>query len=126
AQSYYLDMLMPSDRGGMFKADSALCIFERATGNPAWRHYVAETGETIARPEVELVVRTIPTIGNYDYVVDYIFSSRGAITIRAGATGIDAVKTVKAETLASPSAEADTRHGALVAPQTVAPYHDHY
>ncbi|WP_170984612.1 hypothetical protein [Rhodoligotrophos defluvii] len=126
AQSYYLDMLMPSDRGGMFKADRALCIFERATGNPAWRHYDVTTGETAARPDVELVVRTIPTIGNYDYVIDYVFSSRGTVTVRAGATGIDAVKTVGAKNLASPEAAADTRYGALVAPETVAPYHDHY
>ncbi|WP_342641778.1 hypothetical protein [Rhodoligotrophos ferricapiens] len=126
AQSYYLDMLMPSDRGGMFKADRALCIFERATGDPAWRHYAAETGETIARPDIELVVRTIPTIGNYDYIIDYIFSSRGSITIRAGATGIDAVKTVRSDALTGPHAAEDTRYGALVAPQTVAPYHDHY
>ncbi|MGF7161466.1 primary-amine oxidase [Rhodoligotrophos appendicifer] len=124
--SFYLDLLMPSDQGGMFKADSALCIFERATGSPAWRHFSAENGTTDARAEVELVVRTIPTIGNYDYIVDYVFSSRGAITTRVGATGIDAVKTVTADSLASPTAAEETRYGALVAPRTVAPYHDHY
>lgn len=126
AQSFYLDMLMPSDKGGMFNAPSSLCIFERATGSPAWRHYSGNAGETIARPEVELVVRYIPTIGNYDYIIDYVFSSRGTITVRTGATGVDAVKTVPALTLDDPSAPDDTRYGALVAPQTVAPYHDHY
>ena len=125
-QSAFLDLVMPSDSGELFKVERGLCIFERATGDPLWRH--APTGASVAdsRPAVELVVRTIPTIGNYDYAVDWVFTLHGNIRIRVGATGFDAVKGVAAGTMDDPTAAADTRHGTLVAPNTVAVNHDHF
>ncbi|QPC41414.1 hypothetical protein HW532_00860 [Kaustia mangrovi] len=125
-QAYYVTLLFPSDEGGMFKADRALCIFERNTGNPAWRHYDAGSGRLTSRPEVELVVRTIPTIGNYDYIVDWVFTNRGSIKVNVGATGFDAVKTVRSPDMEAETAGDDTEFGALVAPYVVAPYHDHF
>ena len=37
---------------------------------------------------LELVVRFISTVGNYDYVFDWVFTQNGEIVYRAGATGI--------------------------------------
>ena len=122
----YFNLTFPSDAGGMFKVDRGLCIFERNTGDPAWRHYSAGTGRAVSRPKVELVVRYIPTLGNYDYVIDYVFERTGQIRVRAGATGMDAVKTVAAENAQASGGETATAHGAFVAPYLVAPYHDHY
>ncbi len=122
----YLNLLFPSDAGGVFKADRAACVFERNTGDPAWRHYNVSTQRAISRPKVELVVRYIPTLGNYDYVIDYVFEMTGQIRVRAGATGMDAVKTVASEHAGAPGAAKDTAHGMHVAPHLVAPYHDHY
>ncbi len=124
--SVYLPVVIPSDQGGLFKVDRAVCIFERNTSDPAWRHFQAGSGTTNSRANVELVVRTIPTIGNYDYVLDYVFKANGNIQVRLGASGIDAVKAVSTTNMSDASAAADTRFGALVAPNTVAPYHDHY
>ncbi len=124
--SYFVDLTFPNDVGGTFTRERALCIFERPTGDPAWRHAVGG-GKTIhGEPQVELVVRTIPTLGNYDYVIDYVFSPQGNIAIRVGATGFDAVKSVAAETMDSETAGQDTQYGSLIAPYTVAPFHDHY
>ena len=124
--SGYLDAVIPSDQGGLFKADRAVCIFERNPSDPAWRHYEAAARTVNSRANVELVVRMIPTIGNYDYVVDYVFSLNGNVRVRVGATGIDAVKAVATTSMTDPSATNDARFGALVAPNTVAVYHDHY
>ncbi|MFN0190465.1 MAG: hypothetical protein ACKVP5_00580, partial [Aestuariivirga sp.] len=66
------------------------------------------------------------TLGNYDYVIDYVFQPRGAIKLRVGATGFDAIKSVTAANMGDATAKQDTEHGALIAPYTVAPYHDHY
>ncbi len=126
AQSYVIDLLMPSDKGGMFVAPKALCIFERATGNPAWRHYDAGTQRIAARPEIELVVRIIPTIGNYDYVIDYIFQPRGTIKLRAGATGLDAIRSSDQAKVSPKQALAETPRDTLIAPYTVAPFHEHF
>lgn len=44
-------------------------------------------------------MRWISTVGNYDYIFDWIFHENGTIGIDAGATGIEAVKGVKAKTM---------------------------
>lgn len=122
----FLDATLADDTGAPFEAASVICIFERNTGSPLWRHaeMINETHES--RPEVELVVRTIPTVGNYDYVVDWVFTQKGEIRVDVGATGIDAVKGVASRTMDDPTAAADTAYGALVAPNLAAIYHDHY
>ncbi|NMD09469.1 MAG: hypothetical protein GYA66_15975 [Phyllobacteriaceae bacterium] len=124
--SFFVDLTLPNDVGGTFIRDRAMCIFERPTGDPAWRHYSGGSKTVTGEPQAELVVRHIPTLGNYDYVVDYVFSPQGNITIKVGATGFDAVKSVSAQDMESESAAADTAYGNLIAPYTVAPFHDHY
>jgi primary-amine oxidase len=104
-------------------------IFERLTGNPAWRHFELFAGPQPAyegRAEVELVVRSISQLGNYDYMVDWVFNQSGAIRVDVSLTGIDAPKGVRSTTLASPGAASQTRYGALVAPNLVAPNHSHH
>ncbi|MEO8751149.1 MAG: tyramine oxidase [Casimicrobiaceae bacterium] len=104
-------------------------VFERLTGNPAWRHFELFAGPVPAyegRAEVELVVRSIAQLGNYDYMVDWVFNQSGAIRVDVSLTGIDAPKGVRSTTLASPTGAADTKYGALVAPNLVAPNHSHH
>ena len=53
-------------------------VFERVTGNPIWRHYEFLAGGAYeGRAEVELVVRMIAQVGNYDYMIDWIFTQNG-------------------------------------------------
>jgi len=125
-KSFFVDLLYPSDRGGMFKAPKALCIFERSVGDPAFRHYDVNSQTVQGVPEIEMVVRFMTTVGNYDYISDYIFQSRGNIKVRVGASGFVAIRSVKSKDMEAPSAKKDTRYGALVAPHTLAPYHDHH
>lgn len=72
------------------------------------------------------MVRSIPSIAHYDYVIDWVFTQSGEIQVNLGATGIDAVKAVATETMAEPDATGAIGHGALVAPGRAAVYHDHY
>ena len=65
-------------------------------------------------------------LGNYDYLIDYVFDRAGNIDVRLGAYGIDATKGVASSTLADPTAAADTAHGTLVAKRLLAVNHDHY
>jgi primary-amine oxidase len=126
ANAYYIDLTFPNDIGGSYVKQRALCIFERPTGDPAWRHYSSGRNLVIGEPKLELVVRTIPTLGNYDYVVDYVFDASGTIKLRVGATGFDAIKSTAAADMDALSAKDDTAYGSLIAPYTVAPNHDHY
>ena len=58
-------------------------VFERLTGNPVWRHFeFLANGLYEGRAEVELVVRTIAQVGNYDYLIDWVFTQAA----RSGST----------------------------------------
>jgi primary-amine oxidase len=121
-----IDLAFPDDLGGMYQRPRAACLFERSTGDPAWRHYSTGSKRNTGRAETELVMRFAPALGNYDYIIDYVFSANGMITLRVGATGFDAIKSVEAADMDAPTAIKDTEFGALIAPYTVAPNHDHY
>ncbi|MFF2484518.1 primary-amine oxidase [Paenibacillus sp. NPDC058071] len=97
---------------------NAFALFERYA-DPEWSH----NGE--ARERRELVLRSIATIGNYDYVLDWVFLQNGSIKIMVGATGLAQIKPVVTKTMNDPTATKDTRNGTLVDYNIVAPTHQH-
>jgi primary-amine oxidase len=102
-------------------------IFERVTGDPVWRHFEFLAGGAYeGRAEVELVVRMIAQVGNYDYMIDWIFTQHGALRVAVALTGIDIPKGVRSTRRGEPTAAADTEFGTLVAPRLVAPFHSHH
>lgn len=122
----FLPAVFGDDKGQPLTTPNALCIFERGAGDPIWRHYEVLNQTYEGRSNVELVVRMATTIGNYDYLFDWIFNDAGEIETRVGATGIDALKGVESRRMTDATATADTRYGTLVAPNLVAVNHDHY
>lgn len=132
AYATFLPATVHDDAGAPVEIPGALCIFERNIGDPAWRHYeiFAQTPDapipTEGRPATELVVRSASEVGNYDYLIDYVFQQNGMIRVMMGATGLDAVKGVASKSMKDATAEEDTRHGTLIAPNLVAPNHDHF
>jgi primary-amine oxidase len=124
ASAHFLDQTIAADDGRAFVLPNAVCVFERPTGAPLWRHVGEGTAET--RANVELVVRMAPVVGNYDYIIDYAFDRAGDIEVRAGAAGIDAVKAVAAQTVGDTTAERDTAYGTMIGKGLVGINHDHY
>ncbi len=122
----FMPSVINDDEGGAIELPQMLCVFERNTGSPSWRHaeFLNETYE--GRPQVELVVRMMPQVGNYDYVIDWVFNQAGELDGRVAATGIDALKGVKAKNMEEPGAKEEAAFGTMVAPNLVAVYHDHH
>lgn len=118
--------LVPDDRGRVFRFDNAYAIFERNNGNPMWRHFDENVEELQSRPSVELIVRFISTIGNYDYIFDWVFTQDGRIRMAVGATGILAPKGVRSTSLSDENIRADRAYGELVDEMIAAPNHDHF
>jgi primary-amine oxidase len=132
AHAAFFPAVVPQDNGAPAEIPDAVCVFERNIGDPAWRHYeiFAQTPEqpvpAEGRPATELVVRSASEVGNYDYLIDYVFQQNGMIRVMVGATGLDAVKGAAATSMADSTAAAETRYGTLIAPHLVAPNHDHF
>ncbi|MEZ4457331.1 MAG: hypothetical protein R2882_12410 [Gemmatimonadales bacterium] len=122
-----IDATIADDQGAPATIPGAICLFERNTGDPAWRHFdnILQTGLE-GRRAVELVVRMVAAIGNYDYFVDWVFTQDGRIKVRIGASGYDGLKGVLTRSMTDSTAAADTRYGTLVAPGLVATNHDHF
>jgi len=79
------------------KIPDAICVFEaRAIGDPAWRHFEnllpqndgegpLPTGREAGK--ANSWVRSASAVGNYDYLIDYVFHQDGSIRVRVGAHG---------------------------------------
>jgi primary-amine oxidase len=126
ANASFLDVTIAGTKGQPIGLKGVVCLFERPTGDPLWRHDEAVNQTFEMRPNTELVVRMAPVVGNYDYLVDYVFNRAGDIDVRLGAYGIDETKGVASSALADPTAAADTAYGTLVAKRLLAVNHDHY
>jgi primary-amine oxidase len=118
AESAFFDEPLSGPTGRIDRHERAVCVFERKTGDPLWRHHEALTNTHAGLPARELVIRMIPSVANYDYIIDWVLTQAGDIEINIGATGIDAVKGFHGH-------ETDA-NGAIVAPGLVAIHHDHF
>jgi primary-amine oxidase len=116
----FLDTVSPNMDGTVEDRPGTICIFERTIGDPAWRR------RSVGRAATDLVVRYAAAVGNYDYLMDYVFKQDGSIKVMVGASGIDAVKGVAATDTESPTAIEDTRYGTLISPNLVAANHTHF
>lgn len=118
-----LDEILADATGNPGTIPRAIAVFERYAG-PEYKHQ--EYGKpNVSSERRELVVRWISTVGNYDYIFDWVFHQNGTIGINVGATGIEAVKGVKAKTMHDPSAQEDTRYGTLIDHNIVGTTHQH-
>ncbi|KAJ1136037.1 hypothetical protein NDU88_002463 [Pleurodeles waltl] len=67
---------------------NSICIFEHNPALPLRRHYSNFYSDYYGGlPNTVLVIRAITTVGNYDYVFDFLFYPSGAIESRVHATG---------------------------------------
>ena len=119
----YIDTVISNDKGRPRTLPDTICVFERETGDPAWRHWSSEMPDS--RRSRDLVVRVGAVVGNYDYLLDWIFRQDGAIEVRVGATGILEVKATKDKDAVQAGSDADA-YGRFVDRNIVAVNHDHY
>ncbi len=128
----YFDAVVSTESGRPVQRVRAACLFERLTGDPAWRH--TRGGRvTDSRPRRDLVLRMFMTAGNYDYLFDYVFMQDGMLEIRVGASGMDQTRTVRAANAVEARATAERTgapredlHGRFIAPNLVGVNHSHF
>jgi primary-amine oxidase len=120
----YFDQIYADWHGIPQIKSRAACLFEEPAESMAWRH---DDGSFIeSRKMRNLILRTIGTFDNYDYVCDWVFQQNGAIRVRVGATGVDNISAVKSRTAAEDATGQDGRYGRFIAENTVGINHDHF
>ncbi|CAN6197371.1 unnamed protein product [Urochloa humidicola] len=126
ANAAYMDGYYADGDGKPVQAKNVICVFERYAGDVAWRHtdVIVPGGLTEVRPDVTLVVRSVATVGNYDYTLDWEFKTVGSIKCVASLSGILEMKATS-YTHVDQIKEEDT-HGTLLAANTIGVYHDHF
>lgn len=121
----YFDALLTDDKGIPRARPRSACLFEREAGEIAWRHYDGPEA-VVSRTRRDLVLRSVASLGNYDYVFDWVFQQDGTLRVSVGATGIVAVKAATARTAADTPGGRGDPYGHYVAAHTVAVNHDHF
>ncbi|XP_023670046.1 retina-specific copper amine oxidase [Paramormyrops kingsleyae] len=84
----YVDTYRYIDFNAAQRFRNSICIFEHDTGRPLRRHFFDFFHYGYGgMPNTALVLRTITSIGNYDYLWDFIFYQSGSIEAKVHATG---------------------------------------
>jgi primary-amine oxidase len=122
ATAAYFDGISVGEHGAPKLTAGVVCLFERPTSDPAWRH--SEGNNVYGRPSRELVLRSAIVVGNYDYLLDWRFEQDGRIEIAAGATGVIETKTASQR---GPDGHMDMpEYGQFVAENLIGVNHDHF
>ncbi|XP_023986231.1 retina-specific copper amine oxidase isoform X2 [Physeter macrocephalus] len=87
-QSTMVDIHVLVGKGAVQLLPGAVCVFEEAQGLPLRRHHNhLESHFYGGLAGSALVVRSVSSIGNYDYIWDFVLHQNGALEGRVHATG---------------------------------------
>ncbi|KAF2012117.1 hypothetical protein BU24DRAFT_425953 [Aaosphaeria arxii CBS 175.79] len=113
---YYLDAVLSDDKGGVTPMDNVVCIHEQDAGI-GWKHTNYRTGRAAVVRSRELVLQSIITVSNYEYILAFIFNQAGEIDYEIRATGILSTQPID-EGIEVP-------FGTVVHPGVLAVHHQH-
>nr|XP_014689139.2 retina-specific copper amine oxidase isoform X1 [Equus asinus] len=87
-QSTMVDIYVLVGKGAVQLLPGAVCVFEEAQGLPLRRHHNhIESHFYGGLAGSALVVRSVSSVGNYDYIWDFVLHPNGALEGRVHATG---------------------------------------
>lgn len=118
----YVSSTISDDRGQPVTLDNCVCIHEQ-DGGIGWKHTNYRTGRAAVTRNRELVLQTIITVSNYEYILAYIFNQVGELTYEVRATGILSTQPIDHE-LCGENGEG-VPWGTVVHPGVLATHHQH-
>lgn len=113
----YFDGWMTSRSGAPLKLPSVVCCHEIDDGI-LWKHTNFRTGNAAVTRSRVLVLQTIITASNYEYIFLWYFGTDASIHYEVRATGILSTAPVRVDVRDNP-------YGTVVAPGVLAPNHQH-
>ncbi|KAF6795054.1 copper amine oxidase [Colletotrichum sojae] len=112
----YFDGWLSTSSGEPLKMPNVICCHEVDDGI-LWKHTNFRTGNAVVTRSRVLVLQTIITVSNYEYIFLFYFQQDGSIFYEVRATGIMSTAPIDIDT--------KVPWGTIVAPGVLAPYHQH-
>lgn len=113
---YYLNGVLSNDRGEPTPVASVVCLHEQDAGI-GWKHTNYRTGRAAVVRSRELVVQSIITVANYEYIMAFMFNQAGELTYEIRATGIVSTQPI--------DDGVEVPWGTVVHPGVLAVHHQH-
>ena len=113
---YYLSAVLSDTQGDPMPMDNVVCIHEQDAGI-GWKHTNYRTGKAALVRSRELVLQTIITVANYEYIMAFMFNQAGEVTYEVRATGIVSTQPIDEGT--------EVPWGTVVHPGVLAAHHQH-
>lgn len=117
---YYIDGLLSDSAGQPTPMPNVVCVHEQDSGI-LWKHTNYRTERAVVVRNRELVLQTILTVSNYEYILMYVFNTAGDLTYEVRATGILSTSPVDPALSTTPHP-----FGTVVHPGVLAAYHQHF
>ncbi|KAK1965012.1 copper amine oxidase [Colletotrichum sublineola] len=112
----YFDGWLNTSSGEPLKMPNVVCCHEIDDGI-LWKHTNFRTGNAVVTRSRVLVLQTIITVSNYEYIFLFYFQQDGSLFYEVRATGIMSTAPIDLDT--------KVPWGTVVAPGVLAPYHQH-
>lgn len=113
---HYLSGVISNDEGEAQPMENIICVHEQDAGI-GWKHTDYRTGRAAVVRSRELVVQSIITVANYEYIMAFVFNQAGEISYEVRATGIVSTQPID-EGIEVP-------WGTVVHPGVLASHHQH-
>ncbi|KAK5114535.1 hypothetical protein LTR62_002470 [Meristemomyces frigidus] len=113
---HYLSAVLNDDKGEPLEMPNVMCLHEQ-DGGIGWKHTNYRTGRAAVVRNRELVLQSIITVSNYEYILAFMFNQAGECTYEVRATGILSTQPID-EGIEVP-------WGTVVHPGVLATHHQH-
>ncbi|KIW64823.1 hypothetical protein PV04_09730 [Phialophora macrospora] len=113
----YLDGVVTDTEGKPEARDNCVCIHEQDSGI-GWKHTNFRTNRAVVTRGRELVLQTILTLANYEYILAFVFNQAGEIHYEVRATGILNTQPIDDDLF-------ESVYGTVVHPGVLAAVHQH-
>ncbi|TVY19155.1 Copper amine oxidase 1 [Lachnellula arida] len=113
---HYISAVLNDDKGEPLEMPNVVCVHEQDNGI-GWKHTNYRTGRAAVVRNRELVLQSIITVSNYEYILAFIFNQAGEVMYEVRATGILSTQPID-EGISVP-------WGTVVHPGVLAAFHQH-
>ena len=116
---HYLSAVMSDDKGSPTPLENCVCVHEQDAGI-GWKHTNYRTGRAAVVRSRELVLQSIITVSNYEYILAFMFNQAGEIIYEVRATGVLSTQPIEHEL-----DQVGVPFGTVVHPGVLATHHQH-